>query len=1662
MTTTMRPPGTPGYPVTMRDSVTVSQAVPASRIGEESFRRLFEMTGLGLVVLDQAGVVVDANSIYAEMTGYASVAQILGHTILEWTADRHKERSEEAIRQCLAQGLVRGFKIDYLTPNGQTRSVEIDAAVIGTGAQVEILALCRDITEQVAAEEGLRQAESRYKNIFENALEGIFQSTPDGRFISANPAMARALGYDSSGELARCVTDIGTQIYANPETRRQYVERLQREGAVEDFEVEFRRKDGSVMWTSLSAFAVRDNQGRVIRYEGFIRDISRQKAAESALALRNAVLTTQMESSLDGILVVDANEQILSLNQRFIEMWDIPQTAVDSHSDQQCLQTVLDRVVDPEGFVARVRHLYEHREKKSSDEIVLRDGRAFERYSAPMFAPDGSYYGRVWFTRDVTDRKRAEEALRAEQRLFVGGPTVVFRWKAEATAPVEYVSPNVRSQFGHDVETLVGGRTSFASLIHPDDTDRVVAEARSFTAERIPSFELEYRLRHGDGSYRWVHTFTTVERDGNGTVTHYSGYVLDITERKRSEDELRATRQQLADIIEFLPDATFVIDRDKKVIAWNRAIEEMTGTSKESMLGQGDYAYAVPWYGTRRPILIDLIGSSHSDFAKEYEFVLQKGSTLFAEVFVPSVFGGKGAHLWVTASPLLDAEGNQVGAIESVRDISERVRAERQLVVLSQLRAQLLDAGTLASKVVLITEAVVASLDADFARIWITKASDRCEKGCRHAARTEGGDACRDRSRCLHLVASSGRYAHTAGRHSRVPLGCYKIGRVATGEEPFFVSNDVTNDPRVHDHEWARSLGLVSFGGYRLRSPEGRTIGVLALFRKSPITEPDMRLLEDLANIASQVIATGMAEEALRESEATLAGTFVAAPVGIWLERQRVIFMSNDRASEITGFTSSEMNGRSTRMLYPDSREYERAGHELYTELERVGRTSAEVQWLRKDGTAIDVMLSAAPLDASDPSVGNVITALDITERNRAERTRVALHRISEAAHVAKDLAGLLHQTHVSVAEIMPAENLFVALQDTDTGKISFPYFADSVDPQPPPRAPHKGLTEYVLRTGQALHATSEQVADLERQGEIERIGTPATEWIGVPIMMRGRAAGVLAMQSYSQRTLYQERDKIILQLVANQVASAIERNHAERTLRESEERYRQLVELSPDCVAVHCNGRVVFVNSACARLFGAPSREELVGMQVLDLVHPSSREVVRQRIGTMLGEGAQAPLLEETFLRLDGTPVAVEASAGPLSFEGRPAVLVAFRDISDRRAAQEQAIRARHYLKNIIDSMPSVLAGVDSEGRITEWNAQAESQTGIPAALAMGKPLAAAIPWLVDHLDHMLLAPEAGAPRKIARVIRDVAGEKRFCDVVIYPLVAGGGGGAVVRIDDVTDHVKMEQMLVQTEKIMAVGGIAAGVAHEINNPLSGILQGVQNISRRTSDELPRNVQVALECGTTIDTIQAYLQKREISPLLDGIRVSAERAARIVTDMLQFSRPSQLQVTHVDLVACIEGMVALAGADFDLKKRYDFRSIQIVREYDPNLGPVPCVATQLEIVILNLLKNAAHALHQQRQAGSGEPPRICLRTHRDGDMAQIEVEDNGPGLDELTRKRVFEPFFTTKEPGIGTGLGLSVSYFVIVELHRGELSVESAPGRGACFTIRIPLVGKTS
>ena len=395
--------------------------------------------------------------------------------------------------------------------------------------------------------------------------------------------------------------------------------------------------------------------------------------------------------------------------------------------------------------------------------------------------------------------------------------------------------------------------------------------------------------------------------------------------------------------------------------------------------------------------------------------------------------------------------------------------------------------------------------------------------------------------------------------------------------------------------------------------------------------------------------------------------------------------------------------------------------------------------------------------------------------------------------------------------------------------------------------------------------------------------------------------------------------------------------------------------------------------------------------------------------------------------------------------------------EVQVRSKIEKKLTGFQNYLNSIIDSMPSALIALDEQLYVTQWNQEASALSGTRLDEALNQPIFLAFQPLKPYLPQIKATVEQHTVERIERVTWIKDDEAKHYALTFYPLMGGAGRGVVIRIDDITQRLSLEEMMVQSEKMLSVGGLAAGMAHEINNPLGAILHNVQNIRRRLSPDLPKNLEHAEQAGIELETVNHYLQSREVPQLLDGIQQAGARAAKIVTHMLSFSRRSNRQMAPCDLPALIDQAVEIAGNDFDLTIGFDFKGQAIIRQFDPQLGPVPGTANELEQVLLNLLKNAAQAIHLRED--DSEPGRIILRTRLNPPWAEIQVEDNGIGMSENVRKRTFEPFFTTKEIGQGTGLGLSVSYFIITNNHKGQMEVHSTLGQGTCFTLRLPLAG---
>jgi two-component system, cell cycle sensor histidine kinase and response regulator CckA len=437
--------------------------------------------------------------------------------------------------------------------------------------------------ESTSLYERVRQAEQNYRSIFENAVEGIFQSTPDGRFITVNPSTARILGYDSPGEVIETITDITHQLYVDPECRAEAAQIQEEHDVIQGFEFEAYRKDGEKIWLSLNRRSVRDENGVELYREGSLEDVTERKRAEEALRASEAELRALFAAMTDVILVLDAEgryQKIAPTDPAYL--YKPPADLLGKRLDEVFPKEEVDfflthirRALD-EGRMHRV----EYRLQMSGTEVWF-DG------SVSPVSKDSV----IWIARDITERKRAEEekaqltAQIESQRQRLNNivdsvPGVVWEAWGEpnsATQRMNFVSNYVETMLGYSVEEWLQTPNFWLSIVHPDDREQTGRTSAEDFARGKSSGPHEFRWVTKDGRAIWVESNCFVVKNDEAQSVGLRGVNTDISERKRMEDDLRKQKEILQKIFDHLPVMISFFDAAGRIKLVNQEWERTRG-----------------------------------------------------------------------------------------------------------------------------------------------------------------------------------------------------------------------------------------------------------------------------------------------------------------------------------------------------------------------------------------------------------------------------------------------------------------------------------------------------------------------------------------------------------------------------------------------------------------------------------------------------------------------------------------------------------------------------------------------------------------------------------------------------------------------------------------------------------------------------------------------------------------------------------------------------------------------------------------------------------------------------------------------------------------------------------------------------------------------------
>ncbi len=505
----------------------------------------------------------------------------------------------------------------------------------------------------------------KYQGFFTNAVEGIFQSSPEGRFLAVNPALAHILGYDSPEDMIGSLTDLRSELYVDPADRDKFLERLTRDGVVTGLETRFYRKDRTVKWISQAARVVRDERGQVLYIEGLNIDITARKRAEEAyndiLERYRSIVT----GSIDGVILCGARGEVVTANPETERIFGLTEAELT-------LAGIAGVLSDADGDLARALATLAATGRFRGELAGLRaDGQTIPlEVSASGFPHKGGPDHSVWIVRDVTDRKRAESVLRESEekfrRTFDQSPI------GASILSLDYRFLRVNDALcritGYAADELVG--MSMLEVTHPDDVAATVAWAERLLAGEFDRYEIDKRYVRQDGGTVWVHLSVRLIRDVAGRALYLMPMVQDVTERVLAEQETRqllaekeALRLNLEAVFRAIPDAIVVVDTKMRVVRTNRALTDvcfvddiLTGPGGQQVVSgacrRGCFAALRETLATQKPVI-------------EYR-VECKGQN-------------PGRVVVINSMPLTGEAGKFVGAVLIIRDITRLADLEKRL-----------------------------------------------------------------------------------------------------------------------------------------------------------------------------------------------------------------------------------------------------------------------------------------------------------------------------------------------------------------------------------------------------------------------------------------------------------------------------------------------------------------------------------------------------------------------------------------------------------------------------------------------------------------------------------------------------------------------------------------------------------------------------------------------------------------------------------------------------------------------------------------------------------------------------------------------------------------------------------------------------------------------
>lgn len=792
---------------------------------------------------------LDVNEIFSVITGYRR-EEILGRTPCElglFADERHSWK----IREALTCGTVQNYEFNYRTRLGEVRTGLITSELIYIGDHKYALTATIDITDYLSMEQALHESEGKYQSLAESISDIFFAIDHNLRFTYWNQASERLTVISAQDALGKSIQEIFSWIRGS-RTEAVFLRAIEtNEPQMVIQECCIHEKD------YVFEISVYPTPNLLSIHA---KDITSRKKAEEALKDTTRRIADILNFLPDATLVIDHEGRVIAWNRAAEEMTGVPAEQMLGRENYAYAlpfygyrrPTLADLVLN---FSPYWEKQYTKLEVKGNTLIgedfcpaLKQFGAYLTATAAPLYDTQGNIVGAIESIRDITDRKRAEAALEASEAMYrqiveTANEGILM---IDADRNTVFANSKMADMLGYSAEEMAG--LAVDSFIGSERQD----EAR--TLEDLIKMNIhhniEMQLLRRDHTYLWTLLSVSPLFDRNGQYAGALVMATDISERKQAEEALRDSNQRISDIINFLPDATIVIDCQGRIIAWNHAAEKMTGVASKEVMGKNNYEHALYFYGRRRPTLINLVLKPDSYWARTYTEYENNGPILFGENFAP-VLGKNGAFLRAVASPLYDTQGNLTGAIECIRDATERRRAEDKLRLSEKKFFKAFNSGPTLMTISLLKTGVVVDVNDNFCNSMGYKREEIL--GLTSVEFNFWSQEERDRFR--GMLETNGSVSNLEVVY-RTKSGEERIGLVSSEtlvlEKEYYLINtivDITDLRKMEQHmaylDRLNLVGEIAAGiGHEIRNPMTSVRGFLQFLGEKEIYQDDLEHFE--------------------------------------------------------------------------------------------------------------------------------------------------------------------------------------------------------------------------------------------------------------------------------------------------------------------------------------------------------------------------------------------------------------------------------------------------------------------------------------------------------------------------------------------------------------------------------------------------------------------------------------------------------------------------------------------------------------------------------------------------------------------------------------------------------------------------------------------------